>query len=492
MERVTKNQFANNAVWKFLEVICSKLVSLVISTILARLLVPEAYGVVALTTVFITFSDIFILNGFNVALIRKEKVEDIDYSTVTVLGLIFSSVLYVIFFFTAPLLASFYKTPELEPVLRVITILLFFQSIATVIRAKGTRELRFKEMSVVSILGATSASVIGVFFAYKGFGVWALVVQLVLTNFFDMILLIIVFRWKISFKFSPGTAKQMLSFTVGVLGASFLDFLGNNTNSLVIGKTYNTTDLGYYNRGNMYPETISLNTYNSINSVLLPTLASSQDDTVAMKHIVRRVVSITQYIIFPMMFGLAAISDKFVSVLLTDKWIPCIGIMISACVCYSVNPIRAIGYNVFYAKGESKRSVRIEIFRSFFMIANLLITIIVLKRSIYTLVVISAVIAVLVAIATQFQVRQCIGYRFRELFADLMPSFLMSCAVVLVARAVCLLSLPDAVILILQMAAGAAVYIGLSIVTGNKNISFLWGYVKQKVPGLKKVEKINE
>ncbi len=492
MERVTKNQFASNALWKFFEVICRKLVSLVISTILARLLMPEAYGVVALTTVFITFSDIFILNGFNVELIRKERVTDIDYSTVMVLCLSFSMALYAIFFVVAPFLAVFYKTPELGPVLRTITLLLFFQSVATVIRAKGTRELRFKEISLVSLISSISASIVGVIMAYKGCGVWSLVAQQVLTNVFDMLLMIITFKWRVPLRFSLAVAKQMLKFTVGVLGTSFLDFLGNNANSLVIGKAYNTTDLGYYNRGNMYPETISLNTYNSINSVLLPTLASRQNDVEAMKLVVRRVVSLTEYIILPMMFGLIAVSDRFVLVLLTEKWVPCIGIMIYACLCYAINPIRAIGYSVFYAKGESARSVRIEVFRSIFMMANLVIMIILFKNSIYVLAAVNVAIAFLVALATQIQVKQCIGYKFNELFIDVAPSFLMSCSIIIVARLVCLFSFSDIVILVMQMISGAITYIVLSIISNNRNFKFLLGFVKQKLFRGKNIEDVQE
>lgn len=482
MEKVTKNQFANNALWKFLEVICRKLIALVISTILARILLPEAYGVVALTMVFITFSNIFILNGFNVALITKEKATELDYSTVTVLSLTFSLVLYAIFFTAAPFLADFYKTPELKLVLRAITLLLFFQPVPTVIRAKGTRELKFKEMSFVSLIGNVLASIVGVFMAYKGCGVWSLVAQQVLANLLDMVLMLIVFKWRISLKFSLTVSKQMIKFTFGVLGASFLDFIGNNVNGLVIGKAYTTTDLGYYNRGNLYPETISLNTYNSINSVLLPTLVSRQNDTEDMKRVVRKVVSLTEYIILPLMFGLIAVSDRFVSVLLTEKWNPCIGIMICACLYYAINPVRAIGYSVFYAKGESKRSVKIESFRSIFMITNLIVTILLLKKSIFVLAGTNVVISLLVAIATQYQVRQCIEYKFKELLIDISPSLLMSCAIIIGVRVVCLLNLTDIAILILQMLVGVSVYVLLSIVTKNKDFLFMLGYLKQKLP----------
>ena len=441
---------------------------------------PEAYGVVGLTTVFITFSDIFILNGFNIALIRKEKAEDIDYSTVMVLSLSLSAIVYSVFFLAAPYIASFYTTPELSPVLRTITLLLFFQSVATVIRSKGTRELRFKEMSLVSLASSVLGSLVGLVMAYTGFGCWALVAQQIVTNAFDMLFMIIAFKWRLTLRFSGIVAKDMLKFTMGVLGSSFLDFLGNNANGLVIGKAYSPTDLAYYNRGNMYPETISLNTYNSINSVLLPALASKQKDLEAMKRIVRRVISLTEYIILPMMVGMAAVADNFVEVVLTEKWNACIPIIISACICYSINPVRAIGYNVFYAKGESGRSVRIELFRSVFMLGNLFVTIITLKKSIYVLATMNAVIALLVAFVTHLHVKQCIGYSFRELFSDIAPSAAMSMGMLVLVRLIKLIPVSQTIVFILQILLGASLYVFLSIITKNKNLQYLADYICEK------------
>lgn len=479
MKKVTEKQFASNSIWKFMELFSKKAIALVLSTILARLLSPEVYGVVALTTVFITFSDIFITNGFNIALIRKEDAKAVDYSTVMVMSLIFSACLYLIFFVVAPFLADFYETQEFGAVLRVLTLLIFLKSISTVIKAKATRELQFKRMSLVSVITSTMASVIGICLAYNGFGVWALVAQQLLANLFDVIALSIVFRWNYSLNVSVSSAKQMTKFTMGVLGTSFLDFLGNNVNSLVIGKAYTSTDLGYYNRGNMYPETISLNMYNSITSVLLPTLASRQNDNDEMKRVVRKVISVTTYIIYPMMFGLIAVSDKFVLVLLTDKWMPCIPILICASLNYSINPIRAIGYNVFYARGESSRCVKIEIFRSLIMISNLLITIFWMKQSIYVLSIVNVGIALVVAIITQVMVNKSIGYSVIELLTDIAPAMIMSIIMVVLVRCIALLPVGNASILLIQVFVGTMVYIALSAITKNSSFLFLLGYIKK-------------
>lgn len=311
-----------------------------------------------------------------------------------------------------------------------------------------------------------------------GYGVWALVMQQVLTNVFDLVLLLVVFKWKLSFKFKFSIAKEMIQFTVGVLGTSFLDFVGNNANSLVIGKAYSSVDLGYYNRGNMYPETISLNMYNSITSVLLPTLASCQNDNRSMKRVVRKVLSVTVYIIFPMMFGLLSVADNFVRVFLTEKWMACIPILICASLHYSINPVRAIGYNVFYAKGESNKCVRIEMFRSVIMIMNLLITIILLKKSIYVLTVVNVVIALVVAVITQIMVSKSIGYSAREFCSDILPSLIISTFMVLAVRIVTLLRFGTLKIFMIQIVVGVMTYLILSILSHNKSFLYLWDFIR--------------
>lgn len=481
MKKVSKEQFADNAMWKLFEIMVSKVIALIIATVIARILAPEAYGVIAITTVFITFSDIFIMNGFNIAIVRKKTVNNEDYSTVMVLSLSFSIIVYIILFFAAPFLAEFFKSPELKLALRIITLLIFFKSVATVIRAKATREFNIKKISIVTIVCNFCSSVIALVLAYNGYGVWALVAQQVLVNFLDVVLLSIAFHWKFSFRFSMTKAKEMIHFTLNILSASFLDFLGNNASSLVIGRVYTTPDLAYINRGNMYPETISLNTYNAINSVLLPTLASRQNDDEGMKNVVRKVISLTEYIILPMMFGLAAISDKFVSVLLTSKWNSCIPIMICACVGYGINPIRSIGYQVFYAKGESKRSLNLEIVRSLIMIINLLITVVVLRKSIYVLSAMNVVVAIVIAIATQIQVGKCIHYSFCELIQDLCPTLIMSGIMVIIVRLIVLLPFRDLIVLLLQIVVGGAVFISMSIKCRNENFVFIKNYLSKKV-----------
>ena len=174
--------------------------------------------------------------------------------------------------------------------------------------------------------------------------------------------------------------------------------MGNNVSSLIIGKSYSTKDLGYYNRANILPETIGLNAYNSINSVLLPTLASLQNDRDAMKRVTRKVMSLTEYIILPMMFGLIGVANVLIPVLLTDKWVSSIPLMYFCCISFAINPIRAIGYNVFYARGDSRLSVNIEILRATLMIVGILIVILVFQEALIYVLLSNALILSLIHI----------------------------------------------------------------------------------------------
>lgn len=476
MRRVTSNQFANNAMWKFADMISNKLILLVITILLARLITPEAYGIVALTTVFIAFSDIFIQNGFNIALIRKETVDEIDYSTVTTMSLVFTIFMYLIIFVTAPYAASFYKSPDLCLVLRIITILLFFKSIVSVIRAKGTRELQFKKIVISAFISYVSAGVIAVVLAYLGWGIWALVAQQLLAGFLDMIIMILIFRWHLSLKISFSVVKGMFKFTAGVLGASFLDFFGNNVCSLVIGKSYSTKDLGYYNRANIFPETIGLNAYNSINSVLLPTLASVQSDRDAMKRVTRKVMSLTEYIILPMMFGLIGVANVLIPVLLTDKWVSSIPLMYFCCIYYAINPIRAIGYNVFYARGDSRLSVKIEMLRATLMIIGILVVVFLFQKALIYVLLSNALISLVVAVTTHSKVKLCIGYSFRELCSDILPSLAMSLIMMLLVFWLGSIQMNKVLLLIIQILIGGAIYAGMSFLTNNINFIILKDY----------------
>lgn len=461
MEQVTANQFSSSIVWRFSDLFSRKLVGLIVSIILARLIAPEAYGVIALTTIFIGFTNIFILTGFNVALIRKEDVQDIDYSTVTTISLVCSLIIYLCCFILAPAFSRFYDSPQLINVLRVMLLVLFFLAIGNIVRAKAMREMQFKKISIISFSSNVSSSIIAVIFAYKGFGVWALVIQQLLASIIDVMLLLIVFHWRLSLKYSHNSAKEMFGFTMGVIGSSFLDFLANNLNGLIIGKTYSTKDLGYYDRGNMFPEVIGANLYGTISNVLFPTLSSCQNDLERMKRITRKVMSFSAFIIYPVLFGLIGISKVMIPVLLTEKWSPCIPLLCLCCLYYIINPIKSIGYSVFYAMGRSKFCVKVELTRVVMMIIGLFFVVL-LEAPIHYVVISNIGVCLIVSLLTHYFVRKVLNYTYSELLKDLAPSLFISLIMLLFTYLIGGTDINRIVLLGVQILGGAGIYLFLS------------------------------
>ncbi len=426
MERVTSKQFIGNAIWKFMEIVAGKGVSLAVSLLLARLLMPEHYGIIALTTVFIAFAEIFIQSGFNIALIRKSEVTKEDYSTVMYLSLLFATFLYLVLFTVAPFIAVFYELPELKSIIRVITVLFFFEAVTVVERAMATRTMQFKLMSISAVISSVISGGIGVGMAYFGLGVWALVAQQVLFYLSDMMFMTIFLKWKFSFIFSKSIAKEQMKFSMGVLGSSFLDFAGNNISSLIVGKAFSTEALGYYKKGGALPEQVCLYTYSTVSSVLLPTLASLQTNLEEMKVVVRKIVSITAFMVFPLMGGLFSVASPLVSFLLTDKWLPCVTVLQFSCIYYSCNPLRSISGNVLYAVGKSTLLLRIETFRCSLMLITTVLIIFIFRFDIYALAASNAAIAVIIAVITHMGAQKYINYKLGELIMDIFPAGILT------------------------------------------------------------------
>ena len=483
MQQVTREQFTHNAMWKLVELFSTKLISLAISLVLARLLLPENYGVVALTTVFLSFSDIFIQSGFNTALIQKKEVDDVDYSTVLYLSLLIAAVLYCIIFFAAPFISQYYDEPVLRSALRVISILLFFQALAAVRRAMIVRNMQFRLLFFSSSISNLISGIVGIGMAYFNFGVWALVTQQVLYNICETFILFILMKWKPVFVFSWDRVKKLFPFGSGVLLSSLLDFVGSNIASLAIGRVYSVKELGYYNKGGELPQMISLYTFNAMNSVLLPTLASRQSDLEGMKAVVRKVISMSCYVIFPVMAGMMVVSNRLIVLLLTEKWLLCVPVLQWMCVCFAVNPLRSINGQVYYALGKSRLNLRIEVIRCTIMLVALFFVIAVIKGGIVMLAFSNAIVAILVAVITQVVTKKLIAYNFREWFHDIMPPMILSFAMSVPVYFIGYLPLENMLVLLIQFFLGAAIYTLLSILLKVKDfyeiVSIIRSFLKR-------------
>lgn len=484
MAEISKEQFTRGTMWKLLERFTGRGIAVVISVVLSRLLTPDDYGLIALTTVFTNLSEILIDAGFSTALIRKEEVDDGDYSCVFSISVGISLLLYIILFLASPFVAQYYEKPELTRVLRVMSLVLFIQAFASTRNAYVNRNMQFKLLMKCNTIAAIVSGVTGIGCAYLGFGVWALVIQRLLQQTIVTIILFIKIKWHPQFRFSKSKFKNLFGFSAGVIGASLVNYVENCVNSLIIGKHYSVADLGYYDKGNILPEQISLNSFGAMTNVLLPTVSSYQNDVVKLKRVIRKVIAFTSFIMFPVMLGLLMVSQDTVLVLFTDKWIASVPLMKSICVYYIATPLMLIDVQVFFGLGHSKIRLKTEIYRMVFILTGVVLSCFVFKLDIKYLALANAIAVSLGTLVTHIEVKKIIGYTFLERILDTYKSIIavgvMCLALLFINRILPNVINIALVRLLMEVFVGACVYILVSVICRNEVLLEIVSQIRSK------------
>ena len=450
MAGISKEQFAKGTVWKLFERFTGRGISLVISVVLARLLKPDDYGLIALAVVFTNLSEILIDAGFGTALIRKKEVDDGDYACVFTISCGISAVLYVILFCSAPVVSGYYERPELTALLRVMSLVLFIQAFATTRNVFVNRNMQFKLLMKCNTVAAVISGAAGITMAYLGI----------------TMLLLIKVHWKPKMKFDLEKFKSLFGFSAGVIGASLVNYVENCVNSLVVGKHYTVADLGYVDKAVILPEQIALNSFGAMTNVLLPTVSSYQSDIDRLRLVVRKVVRYTAYIMFPVMLGMLVVSREAIIVLFTEKWLPSVPMMQFMCIYYIATPLMLIDVQIFFGLGHSNTRLKTEIYRMIFILAGIVFCCFVFDLEIKYLSMTNAIAVSLGTVVTHLEVRKLIGYtltdRLKDTYKSLIAALVM-CAVVVGAKHILnQFSLPAIVLLIIEIVIGGLLYMFMS------------------------------
>lgn len=359
----TKRSVLSNLIWRFAERVGAQLVAFIVSVVLARILDPSAYGTVALITVFTVILQTFVDSGFGNALIQKKDADDIDFSTVFYTNSVFCVFLYFVVFFGAPFVAKFYGDLEITGYMRVLGLTVLISGLKNVQQAYVSRHMLFKKFFFSTLGGTVIAGIVGVFMAYHGFGVWALVAQQVINLTIDTTILWITVKWRPKRVFSAERLKSLFSYGWKLLVSCILDKVHTEIRSLIIGKIYTSADLAYYNRGLQFPQLVSTNVNTSIDSVLLPAMSNEQDNKQRVKDMTRRSIKVSTYVMAPLMIGMAFIAEPMVSLILTDKWLPCVYFMRLFCISFMFQPIHTANLNAIKAIGRSDMFLKLEIIK---------------------------------------------------------------------------------------------------------------------------------
>ena len=472
-----------NFFWRLAERFGAQGVALVVSIILARLLVPEVYGTIALVTVFTQILNVFVDSGFGNALIQKKDADDLDFSTVFYFNIAVCLLLYAGVFLAAPWIARFYNDLALTPVVRVLSLTLIISGVKNVQQAYVSRTMQFKRFFFATLGGTIGAAVIGIAMAYFGFGVWALVAQQIFNATVDTLILWITVKWRPKWMFSWQRLKGLFSFGWKLLASSLLDTVYSDLRQLIIGKLYTSSDLAQYNRGKQLPDLLVNNIDTSINSVLLPAMSQVQDDSARVKSMTRRAMKTSTYVIAPIMMGLAFTAEFVIRLLLTEKWMPCVPFLRIFCITYMFYPVHTANLNAIKAMGRSDLFLKLEIVKK-------VVGMIVLLSTMWFGVMAMAYSLLFTSITSQiinsWPNQKLLDYSYPEQIRDILPGILLAVLMGCCVYPIQWLGLPDVVTLLIQVPLGAAIYIGVSAVLRLDSYKYV---MKEIQPYLKKMSR---
>lgn len=473
-----KNVILSNFIWRFAERCGAQLVTAVVSVLLARLLAPDDYGVIALVSVFTNIMYVFVDCGLSTALIQKKDADDLDFSSVFYFNFAVCVLIYLIMFIAAPYIAAFYKRPGLTPIVRVISLTLVLSGVKSVQQVYVSRNMLFRLFFFSTIGGTLFSAALGLWMAYAGFGVWALVAQQLSNTAIDTLILFLTVKWRPKKMFSWQRLKGLLSYGWRLLASSLLDTVYNNLRSLVIGRVYTSADLAYYNQGQYVPNTIAVNVDSSIDSVLFPAMSAVQDEPALIKDMTRNAIKMSVYIIAPLMMALAFCAEPIVRLFLTDKWLPCVPYLRIFCITYMFYPIHTANLNAIKALGRSDIYLRLEIIKKVvgltILLATYRISVMAMGYSLFLSNIISQLI-------NSWPNKKLLNYRYLEQLKDILPGILLAVFMGGCMGLVSLLGLSDIVTLAIQIPLGLTIYLVCSALLQLDTFEYLWHVIKPKI-----------
>ena len=455
------NKIISSLFYKFTEKVLVKFIGFIIGVVLARLLDPDIFGVVAIITATVSLAQVFVDGGLNTALVQNKNVSQEDYSTVFYITFSLAAVLYSALFLATPAITHYYHIENYTAQFRVLTITLLFYAINSIQSAQLQRNMSFQKMLICQLITTIISGGLGVAFAYAGLGIWALIIYYLSHALLTCITYSFALRWYPRLVFSVARAKVLFNYGYKILLSSILCSLFANLRTFVIGRLYTTSDLAVYSRGDQVPSIIATSIDNSFTSVMLPAFSREQDDFSKIKQLVRKTISMDSFIIFPAMIGLATVAENMVLVLYTQKWISAAPFVQTLSLANITVAIFPICLSAIKAIGRSDVHLRLEIIRRCVMLGILFASL-----SFHSLIAIAIgwlISTIIDVFIIMIPVKKLFGYSLAELFYDIWKQLFFSLIMAICVLAIGRLPLSPLPLLILQILGGVIVYLGASL-----------------------------
>ena len=479
-ENDVKQRALAGMIWKLLEKVGYQVISIVVQIILARILLPSDYGLIGYLTVFIAILDIFIQQGFSSALIQKEKIDDVDCSSVFYANIVLSIVLYGAMYLCAPLIADFFSEEKLILIARVLSLNVIIGSLGAVHNALLSKELDFKKSFFRSLSNVLTYGLVGIVLAKNGFGVWSLVFAKLIGQFVGSATLWITVNWHPTLDFSINRLNSLFRFSSKLLGTNLLNTIFNNINSLIIGRYYTPSDLGYFQRGQSIPQAMMTSVDGSMTEVMYPTFSLLQTDLVKLKSALRRSMTLSMYVCAPLLIGLIVVAKPLTLFLLTDKWIESVPYMQLTCVICLFWPLSARTH-ALNALGKSGLTFKLSLVSK---LLTLIFLILLVKFGVLAIMYGTIASSLICFFIVSYFVDRIIGYSLVELIKDIMPGMLASVVMGIIVYSITLFDFSPWLTLLIQIPLGILIYIAESKIFKIDSFSYILslieGYLKNE------------
>lgn len=414
-----KSKTISGLLWSFVGSFTNQIVTFFVGIILARLLSPAEYGLIAMTTTFIVFSQTFVDSGFGQALIRKNNCTQNDYSTVFYFNLIVGLTIFLILFSFAGIISDFFNEPQLKNIIRVLGLDLIFSSFTIIQKTILTKQIDFKLQTKVSFVSTVISGLVGVFMAFNGFGVWSLVAKTLVATISTSSLLWMLSRWRPDFVFSKVSFKELFGFGSKMLISNLIDRIYWNIYYVVIGKFFTAKTLGFYSRAEMFKNLPSQNITFLISGVAYPALSQLQDNNEILKEKFRILVRSTMYISFFTIIFMIVAGKELILILIGEKWIQSVGYLRLLCFGALFFPLIVLNTLLLKIKGKSNWYLKTQIITKFCSIPIIILGIL---YGIEVLIIGTIIQQLLEFLLISIWVNKLINYNFKSQLADILPS----------------------------------------------------------------------
>lgn len=456
-DRNLRSRFVKGVIWKLLSQFSTKGVTFIVGIVLARLLGPEAFGIVAMITIFVSMSEVLVNCGFGMPLVQKKSISQTDLNSVFYLQISLACLFYCVLFVSSPLIAKFYNTPVLTDVLRVQALVLPLNAVLGLQQAVLARELRFNVSFIVNVSASLTSAAVGISLAFLGLGYWALVCSSLTSSFVSMTVSYIYVRWFPTKTFSLKSLRDMFQMGWKIMVAGFADTFFSELTGMVIGKFYTSKDLAFYNRGRQLPSTAMDVINSSLSSVAFPALSKLQSDPDRLREAMRKIIRVSSFFVMPLLAGLSAASEPIVYIMFGEEWMPAAPFVAIACISFAFYPFATANLQAIKAIGRTDYYLKLSIAKD---IVGFVILLCFFRLGVIYIALAYALIATPIGmIINAYPNKKLLNYGFISQISDVLPVMLMSIFMAIVVWTITFIPIDSYLVkFALQVPTGLLVY----------------------------------